>query len=322
MQKFKIIPNQYLQDYITYCHTIDRESELSVVYLSIFDNYCYRNWPEASDITQEMVDSWCAQRITEKNNSTRSRIYPLINFLQYLQNRGLTDIQLPDIPRHEQSTYIPHAFTEQELSNFFHECDNYPINNNRLMDRNLKITIPVFFRLLYSSGIRTTEARHLKVADVDLPNGILNVHQSKGHSQHYIVLHDTMNSLLKQYHEAISILYPERIYFFPTTVDTGRSRIWVWSTFRKIWDKANTSYATAYQLRHHYATENINKWIDSGFDFYDKLIYLSKSMGHSSLESTKYYYSIVPSMASILEEKTEKSFDEIIPEVAYEEVDE
>ena len=322
MQKFKIIPNQYLQDYITYCHAIDRESEMSVVYLSIFDNYCYRNWPEASDITQEMVDSWCAQRITEKNNSTRSRIYPVINFLQYLQNRGLTDIKLPDIPRHEQSTYIPHAFTEQELSNFFHECDNYPIHNNRLMDRNLKITIPVFFRLLYSSGIRTTEARHLKVADVDLSNGILNVHQSKGHSQHYIVLHDTMNSLLKQYHEAISILYPERIFFFPATADTGRSCLWVWSTFRKIWDKVNTSHATAYQLRHHYATENINKWIDSGFDFYDKLIYLSKSMGHSSLESTKYYYSIVPSMASILEEKTEKSFDEIIPEVAYEEVDE
>ena len=107
MQKFKIIPNQYLQDYITYCHAIDRESEMSVVYLSIFDNYCYRNWPEASDITQEMVDSWCAQRITEKNNSTRSRIYPVINFLQYLQNRGLTDIKLPDIPRHAHIFHMP-----------------------------------------------------------------------------------------------------------------------------------------------------------------------------------------------------------------------
>lgn len=322
MQNFKIIPNQYIQDYIIYCRATEREAEQSVVYISIFDNYCYKNWPGASGITQEMVDNWCKQRNTEKNNSTRSRIYPLINFLQYLQDRELTDIQLPDIPRHEQSTYIPHAFTECELSNFFHECDNYPINNNRLKDKNLKITIPVFFRLLYSSGIRTTEARYLKVSDVDLANGILNIHQSKGHSQHYIVLHDTMNSLLKQYHEAISILYPKRIYFFPTTADTGRSRIWVWSTFRKIWDKVNTSHATAYQLRHHYATENINRWIDSGFDCYDKLVYLSKSMGHNSLESTKYYYSIVPAMASIMEEKTEESFDDIIPEVDYEESDE
>ena len=42
-------------------------------------------------------------------------------------------------------------------------------------------------------------------------------------------------------------------------------------------------------------------------------------MGHSTVESTKYYYSLVPGMAEILEEKTGIDFENIMPEVNYEE---
>lgn len=38
-------------------------------------------------------------------------------------------------------------------------------------------------------------------------------------------------------------------------------------------------------------------------------------MGHASLDSTRYYYSILPALAGIIEEKSEGSFDDIIPEV-------
>lgn len=44
-------------------------------------------------------------------------------------------------------------------------------------------------------------------------------------------------------------------------------------------------------------------------------MYLSKSMGHSKLESTRYYYSIVPALAQVLDEKTGESSDWMIPEV-------
>ena len=74
-------------------------------------------------------------------------------------------------------------------------------------------------------------------------------------------------------------------------------------------------------LRHHYAIENINHWTGEGFGFDAKLLYLSKSMGHSTIEATKYYYSLVPAMADILKEKTGMDFKSIIPEVDYEESD-
>ena len=50
-------------------------------------------------------------------------------------------------------------------------------------------------------------------------------------------------------------------------------------------------------------------------DFYDKIAYLSKSMGHVTLESTKYYYSIVPNLSSIMMNQTNETFDWIVPEV-------
>jgi hypothetical protein len=52
-----------------------------------------------------------------------------------------------------------------------------------------------------------------------------------------------------------------------------------------------------------------------GMEFDAKFLYLSKSMGHSVLESTKYYYSLVPGLADIIAKKTMESFDIIVPDV-------
>ena len=43
-------------------------------------------------------------------------------------------------------------------------------------------------------------------------------------------------------------------------------------------------------------------------------------MGHKQLESTKYYYSLIPALADTLASHSQSGFDDIIPEVVrYEE---
>lgn len=74
-------------------------------------------------------------------------------------------------------------------------------------------------------------------------------------------------------------------------------------------------------ITHNYAIENINRWREDGFEFSDKLHYLSKSMGHRGIASTLHYYSIVPRLADTIQIKTEKDFNLIVPEVAYEEAE-
>jgi integrase len=309
-----------MESYVIYKKASERWNEPTYeLNLRLFDSHCLLQYPGAGILTQEMVDEWCAQRNTETNNSCRARVYVVLGFVRYLKKHGKTDIEEPEIPRKERSAYIPHAFTERELEGFFHACDSLPSTPRTPTVLSRKITLPVFFRLLYSSGIRTTEARLLRADDVDLSQGVLNIRYTKGHSQHYTVLHDTMLDLMRKYDTAIRLLYPERIYFFPARNATCHRRGWVQWNFRELWDKHNTSYATAYELRHHYATENINQWVGEGFGFDDKLLYLSKSMGHSVLESTRYYYSLTPGIADVLEKLTGPDFDSIVPEVDNEE---
>lgn len=309
MNKFTSFFAPLMQAYVFYRKASGHWNEASYEpNLILFDRYCNKQYPEATLLSQEIVDGWCHKRDTETNNSCRSRIYVVASFIRYLKKRGKTDVMEPDIPRKERSIYIPHSFTDLELGKFFHACDSLPFVLRTYDERSRKITIPVFFRLLYSSGIRTNEARMLRIEDVDLCHGIMNIRYSKGHAQHYVVLHDSMLELLRIYDAAIRKQSPCRAYFFPARGNSFHTRKWVQTNFRNLWKKYNSSHATAYELRHHYAIENINSWTGEGFGFNSKLFYLSKSMGHSTLESTKYYYSLVPGMADILEEKNRNGF--------------
>ena len=316
MSDFRSFLSPQIKDFINFRRISGNWNESSYkVNLKLFDAYIARSYPETWVLSQEMADEWCAKRDTETNNSCRSRIYVVISFIKYLRERKVTDIRLPEIPHKEKKTYIPHAFMDTELNDFFHECDVITVYNNNPVHKLRKIIVPVFFRLLFSSGIRTIEARLLKKDAVDLDNGIISIRDSKGYDQHYIVMHDSMMELMRRYDVAVDKLIPCRTYFFPALHDKSHPKGWVVWNFNTLWNKVSNANATAYELRHNYATYNINKWTDTGFDFENKLLYLSKTMGHRSIEETKRYFSIVPALSDILKEKTENSMNDIIPEV-------
>lgn len=289
--------------------------------LKIFDQFCADSFPPETPLIQGMVDIWCAKRVNELNRSRNTRIRVIRVFIAYLRKRGLTEIVSPALLKSEPSTYIPHAFTHNELARFFAECDSIQPQKKQISSLLRKLTCPVFFRLLYSSGIRTTEARLLSREDVDLEHGILDIQKSKGYDQHYVALHETMAELLKRYDNTMENIRPGRTYFFESVKGSYYRKDWVTENFRSLWERANGSgsNAVAYELRHHYALTNINNWAEDGFEFSDKLHYLSKSMGHRWTASTLYYYSIVPRLADTIRDRTESGFNAIVPEVCYEE---
>jgi len=321
MRKFQSFLSTLMESYVAFRKAGGCWNEVTYgANLYIFDRYCFEQHPNAIELSQEMVNGWCSQRATESNNSCRNRTAVVSSFVDYLRKRNKTSVEPPVLPKNEKCTYIPHAFADDELFNFFQACDNLQDTPRSIIILSRKITVPVFFRLLYSSGIRTNEARMLRVSDVNLVEGVLNIERSKGLAQHYIALHETMLVLMREYDTAIRELFPTREYFFPFRNGyTPLNRKWVQTNFSVARYKKNTTNATAYDLRHNYAVENINQWIGEGLDFNSKLLYLSKSMGHSKLESTKYYFHLVPALADVIDELSGQSFDEIVPEVEYEE---
>lgn len=315
MNKFISFLAPNLESFVTYKKSTGHFNKSYEIQLSLFDKYCHNEFKDNEILSQEIVDVWCKKRKTESNNSCRSRINVVISFIEYLNKRKLTNINKPLLPKQEPTKYIPHAFTEKELKNFFRACDELPASDSKIK-RLRKLTIPVIFRLLYSSGIRTIEARLLQTSDINFSNGVVSIRNSKGPNQHFVVLHDTMIDLLKIYNQEIEMIFPNRDVFFPDRHGKAHKEVWISENFRNLWHKYNNSHAVAYDLRHNYATENINSWTSQGFNFESKLLSLSKSMGHYSTESTRYYYSLVPKLADTIEELLND--DDIIPEVSYE----
>jgi len=305
-----------IQDFTLFRTVSNRWNDHDDAILRLFGAYCQEQFPAAAGLTQEMVDRWCSKRETEMNKTYGRRIHPVKCFIRYLRERTKTDVLEPVSSKWEKNTNIPHAFTETELQNFFRACDEIPKYSRYHSVKTWQVrrlTVPIIFRLLYSSGIRGCEARKLRVKDVDLKNGVISICLSKGINQHYTALHDSMRRLMQKYDAAMDNLYPGRACFFPAPGNTFFTKAWLLDNFRTFWYKYNTSRAVIYDLRHNYATENINSWTCEGFGFHDKLVNLSKSMGHCQVESTSYYYHLVPGLADVMERHS----DDIIPEVKY-----
>lgn len=312
MLKFNSKIKCYIYSYINYQKSSQRYTEIGYGRsLKNFDTFCTENYLNENILTQEMIDIWCLKKDTETNTSRNSRVRGISSFIKYLNDRKLTNLKLPEKLIEEKNAYIPHAFKNNELTLFFSTCDNY--SKNSKCDRN-KLILPIIFRLLYSSGLRTVEVRKLKLDNINFETGVVSVEESKGYDQHYIVLHDTMLSLLKDYNNEINKLYPNRVYLFPNCKNTHLNQKWLYKYFKKFWYKNNESRAVVYDFRHNYAIENINSWKNTT-DFYKNLLYLSKSMGHASIESTKRYYSLVPKIANLFDDATKDTLNYIIPEV-------
>lgn len=283
-----------------------------------FDAFYYNEYPFLLTIEQKPINEWYKQKETEQASSTNKRIVVVNGFLIYCNNHGLSKVRIPEYLKALPCTYVPHAFTTEELNKFFKACDTYnACFPNTIKSTNRLLTIPVIYRLLYSSGIRTCEARLLRNENVNLEDGILNIINSKGPYQHYVALHESMKPIMINYDKSISNLYPNRTFFFPREINDFLSSAWLSRTFNIIWESCGFQKVRLYDLRHNYAIININSWL-SDSDFNSKFYYLSKSMGHTSLESTNYYYSFVPRLAEIFQATEEETFNEIVPEVKYE----
>ncbi|NDV84946.1 tyrosine-type recombinase/integrase [Bacteroides sp. 51] len=283
-----------------------------------FDNYIAVNYPDAKILTDEMT-SWCNQRLTEKGYSCRTRTAAIWNFIDYARIQKWCDVERRRDLSREASIYVPHYFTSEELSLFFNECDCHflDLSNRQKSRSNMlnRLEVPVFFRLLLSSGMRTCEARWLKCSDVDFSTGVIEIEKSKGVDQHRVVLHETMLSILQDYNNAMSKLMPGRVHLFPDRNDCSHKPEWESHHFRNIWYKISNERACPYDLRSYYAVANITRWENHGYELSGKLLFLSRSMGHKNIQSTFGYFHITPMLTDKLKRNTEKNFNSILPKL-------
>ncbi len=213
----------------------------------------------------------------------------------------------------------PYFFTAEEIRRFFNKCDSIEPN---LSFKGRELSLPAMFRLLYCCGMRCKEVRTLLHDDAHLDASFLDVKQSKGSKSRRIYISSELSEYLKKYDRSISLLFPNRKYFFPSReICYGTSTIS--TNFRRFWKQAYPNFVLAsrpraYDFRHHFVWANLNRWAAEGLDVNVMLPYLMRYMGHQNISNTLYYFRFVPEFFPTYSDMSRET-ECIIPEVPYEE---
>ena len=289
--------------------------------LKEFDVFCRTHHPDETTLTKEVVMHWAEQKQGEHVNYLARRITPVRQLAKYMIGMGIDSYVIPPgIPK-KMIRYVPHIFTDQELRVFFAEIDRCHINS-RGPARHL--VIPVFFRVLYCCGLRSSEARLLNVDDVDLEIGKLTIRQSKGDKDRNVMMSEEVLSLCRIYHTKVSQILPDRIGFFPNQDGKHYNNSMIDHWFHLFWDKTEVAQnirgnrPRVHDFRHTFAVKRLNLWVKEGKDLNAFLPYLSMYLGHAYLKETDYYLHFVPEFFPMFKEKTNENCVGLIPEVGHE----
>ena len=164
----------HLQNYVDLKRAIGHKFDMDASHLKRLDSFILEKYPEVTGLTKEIVLEWCRKKSYE-TEATRYRRASLIRkFGIYLDSIGVKAYILSKKYYPAPTQYAPYIYTVAELEKFFAETDNDKCRCRYTCLYRRQI-MPVIFRMLYACGLRSSEARLLKVADVDLEYGILTI---------------------------------------------------------------------------------------------------------------------------------------------------
>lgn len=289
--------------------------------LGYLDAMIAEHYPDSTFLSKEICDSWIEQCSKLHQNTLLRRVTPVRQFGKYLAGTGMPAYIIPSGIPHKQIHYEAHILTETELKAFFtsiDQCRYSPFSPYRCY------VIPVFFRLLFTCGLRSSEARTLNTDDVDLASGKILIRKTKGWEARIIYVRADMLDLLCRYNRIISQAIPGREAFFPNQKGGYYSKSAPDEWFHEFWDMLPEASITkgnkprVHDLRHSYCVYRLNQWVREDADLNALYPYLSEFVGHSNFADTDYYLKLAEPFYSELETRMRKVNTAILPEVPHE----
>jgi site-specific recombinase XerD len=277
---------------------------------------------ETQEITKEFLGKWMERRETEGAFNQGKRISCVKQLLLYMATCGIC-VYIPHDFCHFKKA-LPHIFDSMEIICFFHELDCYPTRHNRADEVRLASEYRMIFRLYCCCGLRNSEAAGIASENVNLEDGILTILNSKGSKDRLVYLpDDLLTSCQKYYKYLCDTLGVSPKWFFPgRNTETPLRNTTLDSVFSRLWNKTRyvgcNNKPTIHDFRFTFVVNRMNLWAEEGMDLQVMMPYLSRYLGHKSINETFYYYYLVSDAYRTVFKKDSIASD-VIPEVqAYE----
>jgi len=255
-----------------------------------FVEYCANKFPDAKEITKEMLDSWLIAREFATDNTRKHIIINIRHFTRYLNAVGYTAFAPTEDYNIKIQRYQPYIFTDFELRRLFDAIDDV----KPCARSHAELILPVLFRLELCCGMRPNEPLSLRTEDVDLKTGDIFIRKSKRGKDRHIIISEDMRELCTRYDQ----LAGQREWFFQHWGGGRFSSKWARNHFNRAWIRSGLSNGKKmprpYDLRHSFATRALMRWVDDKRNVMVLIPFLSTYMGHVSLEETMYYIHLLP----------------------------
>lgn len=273
------------QEYLEVERGLSQNSIFSYVSdISKLDRFVSGGKKALSELTKSDIQNFLREEV-KKNLSSRTRarvIASLRQFYNYLEgshvieSNPMESIEAPRIEKH-----LPDYLTRKEIADLFACFDNK--NPLEMRDK-------CMFEMLYSSGLRISEACGLKVSDVDMENMIVTV-KGKGDRERLVPFGEVSKSLLVPYlGKARTLILKDYIspYVFISKKGGAISRKSAWRLLKRYMKRAGIAKnITPHTLRHSFATHLLQNKAD--------LRSVQELLGHMDISTTQIYTHLVQS---------------------------
>jgi len=262
-----------------------------------FDKFCVEYFPQAKELTREIVHAWVDSAVVTPRGLTGAAA-TIRQFGKYLNAIGEEAYILPDKFAPSKTTFVPYNFTDDELSSLFTEIDRLPPYKNEPFFHEIA---PVMFRLIYTCGLRPNEGRELLTENINLDSGEILITKTKQKKERIVVMSDDMTAMCRRYNVRRNIFCNGSAYFFPASGGNAFDSAKFLAALNKAWSAAVCTPQNpiprsirVYDFRHRFASACLNRWLDENRNLMAMLPYLRAYMGHGSLSETAYYIHILP----------------------------
>ena len=274
--------------------------------LNEIDQFFLQNNITEPVITREFVLAWHKTRVNDSPATIYSKYSTIAQLARYMSRQGCNCF-IPRLPESKRfkSDFTPYIFTHNQIDGILQSSDRL-----RMYDRHMSnalFCVPVVLRLLYSTGLRVSEALSIKNADVKIEKGYVHIRKTKNGSERIVPINGSLRGVLQQY-----ISYRNRMpvcsvgspnsFFFIKSDGTYCNAQSVYCCFRKLLAECGIPYVgnhhgpRVHDLRHTFAVHAMVQMAHNNQDLYSSLPVISACLGHKSLFATEQYVRLTGEM--------------------------
>jgi len=252
-----------------------------------------------NSLRPQHVRHWL-DRMSCSQEVRRCKLYVVKRYLDYLASVGIMKsnpaaLVIREFGRPRVQQFRPFILTQTQVSAILKLAKQLPPNH---LFKLRPQTCYMILVLLYTLGLRSSEACNLCFRDIDMKQKTLRISGTKFYKNRMVPFGPKVRDCLKAYITARRKIFlpvgpddPLFITYRRKPIRTGT----ISDLFRTIVKEAvphTSSLPRIHDLRHTFAVHCLLRWYREGVDVQSKLILLSTFMGHTEINSTEVYLTI------------------------------